>query len=218
MKCNWGPKRFPLTMSGTTCSYCGKLCAAEYGKIRLDDNRKPGAVQDPSSQVLADLDQENTSNQGNDGQDQFEADEEDSLEDDNDDINLNDDEEQLHPLVAQGSTVAGEAFREYCEHSELNRINFTLNEVTAIRTMQQLIKKRAPLDTYEAVMEWHLCACNKLYPQERLGESKEYISREVLMKSSRKGTTWTSKMLCLTNFSCRTPTHQSSCLEKACTR
>jgi hypothetical protein len=74
------------------------------GKIWLDDDRKPAAVQDPS-QVLADLDQENTSNHGNDGQDQFEADEEDSSEDDNDDINLNNDAEQLHPLEAQGSTL-----------------------------------------------------------------------------------------------------------------
>jgi hypothetical protein len=110
-----------------------------------------------------------------------------SLKDDNDDINLNNGEEQLHPLVAQGSTVAGEALREYCEHSELNRINFTLSEVTAIRIMQQLIKKRAPLDTYEAVMEWHLRpACNKLYPQEQPGEAKEYISREVLMEKLKE--------------------------------
>jgi hypothetical protein len=217
-------------MSGTTCRYCGKVCASQYGleqhlkaskycqslreifvnidkglfpkqlstkrpseageeqnvaKIRLDDDRKPAALQDPS-QVLADLDQENTSNHGNEGQDQLEADEEVFSEDDNDDMNLNDDQEQLHPLVAQGSTVAGEAFREYCEHSELNRIDFTLDEVTAIRIMQQLIKKRAPLDTYEAVMEWHLRACNKLYPQERLGEAKEYISREVLMKKLKE--------------------------------
>jgi hypothetical protein len=115
----------------------------------LDDNRTPVAsVQDPL-QVLADNDQEKTSNHGNDGQDHFEVDEEDSLEDNNDDVNLNDDQEHLQPLVAQGSTVAGEAFREYCEHSELNIINFTLNEVTAIRIMQQLIKKRPPLDTHD---------------------------------------------------------------------
>jgi hypothetical protein len=35
-------------------------------------------------------------------------------------------------------------------------------------------------------MEWHLRACDKLRPHERLGESKEYISREVLMKKLKE--------------------------------
>jgi hypothetical protein len=46
-------------------------------------------------------------------------------EGDNDDDYWQDGEDQLEPLlVVQGSTVAGEAFREFCGHVQTNRVTF----------------------------------------------------------------------------------------------
>jgi hypothetical protein len=165
-------------MSGTTCSYCGKVCAAEYGleqhleaskycqtlhdifinidkgilpngltrkhgiedgeeqnvgKIRLDDDRKPTALPD-CAQVLARQGQDMDTNDDANGQDLFDPDAEDALEDDNDDVDWQNGEDQLEPLlVAQGSTVAGEAFREFCDHAQTNRVTFLQKEIMPSR-------------------------------------------------------------------------------------
>ena len=49
-----------------------------------------------------------------------------------------------------------EDFRKYVEYAKKNLLEFTDIERASVRLMHKLIKKKAPLDTYEHVMEWHL--------------------------------------------------------------
>jgi hypothetical protein len=89
-------------------------------------------------------------------------------------------------INANASKVAGAAFKAFVRHQYQNRLDFTEKEVNAIRIMQKLIRKKATLDTYDDVMEWHLRASKKLQPLDSLGKSPHFISRTKLMNKLRK--------------------------------
>jgi hypothetical protein len=92
------------------------------------------------------------------------------------------DEEQQDANEFQPSTESNTQLKKYVRHAYLNFARLGKKEKTAIRLMHKLVKKKATLDTYEAVMEWYLRESGKLKPQETLGKSKFFISREKLMK------------------------------------
>jgi hypothetical protein len=78
-------------------------------------------------------------------------------------------------------------FMEYVEKVPYTFLqSLTENEERGIRIMRTLIKKKAPLDTYKAVMEWHFRDTGKLGTNEAIGECPDYISREKLIKVLRK--------------------------------
>jgi hypothetical protein len=58
-------------------------------------------------------------------------------------------------------------------------------EKAAIRIMRTLQKKKAPLDTYDSVMEWHLIESGKLRRGAPLGKSPFFVSRKKLLKKLR---------------------------------
>jgi hypothetical protein len=89
---------------------------------------------------------------------------------------------QVGPIDAQAAKIVGKRFTKYVRHSYQHFLDFNDVEVNAVKIMHKLIKKKATLDTYEDVMEWHLRASGKMQPQESLGESKHFVSREKLMK------------------------------------
>ena len=47
--------------------------------------------------------------------------------------------------------------------------------------MDTLCRKKAPLDTYDAIMEWHFRETGVLQGNEKLGDTKDYLSRKVLL-------------------------------------
>ena len=55
------------------------------------------------------------------------------------------------------------------------------DEVSAIKLMDTLRRKKAPLDTYDAIMEWHFRETGVLQGNEKLGDTKDYLSRKVLL-------------------------------------
>lgn len=63
---------------------------------------------------------------------------------------------------------------------------FTANEAKAIKLMNTLRQTKASLDTYEAVMKWHVQETGEIQEHEGLGASKSYISRKSLFKFLRK--------------------------------
>jgi hypothetical protein len=77
------------------------------------------------------------------------------------------------------------AFKDFATYSKQN-VN-GLNEIQskAVKIMHKLIRKRAPLDTYEAVMRWHLLECGLLKKHESLGDCPQFITRQKLMKELR---------------------------------
>ncbi|MCA1800340.1 MAG: hypothetical protein LC650_03515, partial [Actinobacteria bacterium] len=77
-------------------------------------------------------------------------------------------------------------FKKYVRNAFQNYAHLDENEEAAIKIMRTLLKKKAPLDTYEAVMEWHLNTCGKLRPGASLGKSECFVSRQKLMDKLRK--------------------------------
>ena len=77
-------------------------------------------------------------------------------------------------------------WQKYVKHSFVHNMDLSDDEQAAVRIMHKLALKRATLDTYDAVMEWHLRESGKLLPHQTMGKSKHYVSRKVLMKKLRK--------------------------------
>jgi hypothetical protein len=78
------------------------------------------------------------------------------------------------------------SFAEYVECDRKKFKALTELEQRAIKIMRTLIKKRAPLDTYQAVMAWHLQETGQLAWDEPVGQSPHFISRKLLMPRLRK--------------------------------
>ena len=77
-------------------------------------------------------------------------------------------------------------FTEYCDYATEYWNPFTKHEVAAIKLMTTLRNTKASLDTYEAVMEWHLKTIGEIRPNEGLGASFDFISRKKLFKKLRE--------------------------------
>ena len=114
---------------------------------------------------------------------------------DDDDARHNDSDEEEEEERSQSeqnkedfepSDMVFKAFKGYVNTAELEFPELTVDEMACIRIMYKLIKKKATLDTYEVVMEWHLRESGKLLPQQKLSDSKHFISRYRLMKMLRE--------------------------------
>jgi hypothetical protein len=73
-------------------------------------------------------------------------------------------------------------FREYVKWMIREYLPFDKHEVAAIRLLDLLRRKRATLDTYEEVMEWHLRTSGMLQPAMKLGDYVHYHSRKSIIK------------------------------------
>ena len=55
-------------------------------------------------------------------------------------------------------------------------------EKTQIRLLDVLMRKKAPLNAYKEVLEWHLKEAEKLEPHETLKHTPEYTNRVAIIK------------------------------------
>jgi hypothetical protein len=93
-------------------------------------------------------------------------------------------EERFHRETRK--VLTWQRFKEYVEGARNNFQALTEVEVRAIKIMRTLIKKRAPLDTYQAVMAWHLQETGQLAWDEQVGQCSHFISRKLLLPRLRK--------------------------------
>ena len=89
-------------------------------------------------------------------------------------------------IIPDANNASNKQFKEYCRHAFKHFGDLTKTEESCIRIMHKLYLKRATLDTYDAVMEWHLRESGKLKPYQSLGDSRDYVSRNKLMQKLRK--------------------------------
>ena len=59
---------------------------------------------------------------------------------------------------------------------------FSKDEVTAIKLLSVLKLKKAPINAYKSLMEWHLKRKGELQYYQGIQDSKTYISREKILK------------------------------------
>ena len=80
------------------------------------------------------------------------------------------------------SSESLDQFKNYVAKAEDEFRELNKDEECAIRLLDLLRRKKATLDTYDAVMEWHFREAGLLEDYERLAQTKNYLSRKVLMK------------------------------------
>ena len=73
-------------------------------------------------------------------------------------------------------------FQEYALHSTIHRIGLNQVQQSSIKLMHLLLRKKAPLDTYQEVMRWHLQEQGLLKGKEAIGTSSHFITRQALLK------------------------------------
>ena len=73
-------------------------------------------------------------------------------------------------------------FKNYVRIAEQNFLPFTKDENMAINLMDTLRKKKATLDTYDAVMEWYFRLTGKIWGDQTVGKALGYISREKMLR------------------------------------
>ena len=73
-------------------------------------------------------------------------------------------------------------FKEYVEDHVGNFLPFSKDEVTAIKLLSVLKLKKAPINAYKSLMEWHLKQKGELQYYQGIQDSKTYISREKILK------------------------------------
>lgn len=96
-----------------------------------------------------------------------------------------DDEMQGNPVqVVSDESI--KQFRAFVRHAYQHFGVLEEKEKAAIRIMRTLQRKKAPLDTYDSVMEWHLIESGKLRRGAPLGKSPFFVSRDKLLKKLRK--------------------------------
>ena len=112
------------------------------------------------------------------------------LETDSDD---EDDEDEPPTLIRCGEEWHNKApappplqelqrFKNYVKFAEQNFLPFSPDEVMAINLLDTLRKKKATLDTYDAVMEWYFRLTGAIWGDQSVGQASGYISREKIMR------------------------------------
>ena len=110
-----------------------------------------------------------------------------SISDDDSESGVDDSESGVDEEPQAGcSREALDDFRAYVAHAERHFMPFTRHERAAISLMDTLRKKKATLDTYDAVMMWHYRETGKLGKRQGLGKAKDFIPRKKLMKKLAK--------------------------------
>ena len=79
-------------------------------------------------------------------------------------------------------TEMRDEFRDYCDNYSDAFLPFTRAQKTSIRLLATLKMKKAPLNTFAEVLEWHLKETNQLANHESLKDSNRFTHRKPLMK------------------------------------
>ncbi len=92
------------------------------------------------------------------------------------------------------NTYIRDQFREYCAHATENFIPLSQDEIRCIHLLHVLKLKNAPLNSYEAIMRWHLIQAQKIRPHESLANYPHYIGRKTIIKKLIKRYNYENKL------------------------
>jgi hypothetical protein len=109
--------------------------------------------------------------------------EDEDQEDEDEEVQGGDNYDQEQGNQVQVSDVSQTRFKQHAETAPTKFCDFTRQQVTSLKILCALRKKRATLDAYGTVIEWHLRASGCLKPHHGLGDAnREHISRQTMME------------------------------------
>jgi hypothetical protein len=86
-------------------------------------------------------------------------------------------------INVEPNTKMRDEFRAFCVRGRKEfRDNFTKSQARAVRLMHLLKQKKAPLDTFDKLMEWHHREAGDITEKEGMAGVKGYMSRNAKMK------------------------------------
>ena len=107
----------------------------------------------------------------------LDLDDDDDEEPNEDEEEPNKDEEDEEDEWHLDTTMMGK-FKEYCAYAHHNFLPLSKEAMTTIELMATLKKKKAPLDTVDEIMEWHLKSSGLLREHEALANHPRYCSQK----------------------------------------
>ena len=117
----------------------------------------------------------------------FVATDDEADDDDEDSEDSEEEEEEPKKDPRAPNTEMRAKFRKYCRHQKRDIQPMTKETATSIRLVDTLRKKKAPLNAYEEVMEWHLRETLPWFNEEHtLQHTPDYFTRPTLMKRVAK--------------------------------
>ena len=85
-------------------------------------------------------------------------------------------------------------FYDFVTERGTNYVPFTTKEKTAMQCLSTLQSKRAPMNAYQPMMEWHLKASGKMRQNATLQDSPDFIGRKAMLKRLAKRYNMEGKM------------------------
>ena len=146
--------------------------------LDLDDPKKAADEMD------SDLDErkmaaQETNSEADDADDGFMADEEDNY-------NGMTYDEDTGAWQEPPDDIPRKEFRDYCANGKAHFAPFDEDQEAAIRLLDILRRKKAPLDTYDSIMTWHLLDKGSILPGEKAAKSGTFLGRKALLKMLAK--------------------------------
>ena len=81
------------------------------------------------------------------------------------------------------NTEMNAQFKAYCQEAKQNMLpDLTEPEVQAVKLLDIMRRKKAPMDSYGEIMLWHYRSTGELEEEETLKDSNDYISRKKLIE------------------------------------
>jgi hypothetical protein len=77
------------------------------------------------------------------------------------------------------------SFQEYVL-KQVCALQFTTTEVSAIQLLAKLRQTKAPMNTYDSVMHWHLSTVGKIHETQSVRDSSDFISRDKIFNRLRE--------------------------------
>ena len=89
-------------------------------------------------------------------------------------------------MDGEPDTTMRAKFYDFVAKRGTHYMSFTTEETTAIQCLSILKSKRAPMNAYQPMMEWHLKASGKMGQNATLRDSPHFIGREAMLKRLAK--------------------------------
>ena len=87
----------------------------------------------------------------------------------------------MAPMAVAVDSTSRQQFQEYCDTGKRCFLPFTSAEVSAIRLLNTLRRKKCSLDSYDSILEWHFETTGELRRGGSIGDCSPYLSRYVLL-------------------------------------
>jgi len=98
---------------------------------------------------------------------------------------FSDEEDTIVPMaptaVVMQDSTSRQQFQQYCDTGKRSFLPFTPAEVSAIRLLDTLRRKKCSLDSYDSILEWHFATNGELRWGGAIGDCLPYLSRYVLL-------------------------------------